>query len=153
MNAIQLLIRRKKIITKELSTKREFVAFRNQASFHQGIREVVRLSAGPHLRVGESVSVGWGLKICIPTKFSGDAATAGRGTKPQKHWLEVWDNGLTELQPYGKRLPSLPLFLPWYFLCSFLQGYFVRSMPPISKARLPKQQTWRSMPGTGEGAR
>lgn len=121
-----------------------------RASFHRGVR-VVRLSARPHLRVGGSISLGWGLKICIPNKFSGADATAGQGTKPKKHWLEVWGNGLGELQPYRKRLPSFLHLLP-YFLCSFLQRYFAFSMLPISKARLPKQQNMEVMPGTREGA-
>lgn len=37
-------------------------------------------TAGPHLRVSDSVHLGWGLGMGISNRFSGDADAAGLGT-------------------------------------------------------------------------
>lgn len=41
-------------------------------------------TAGPHLRVSDSAGPGWGRRICISNKFSGNADAAGLGLTVSK---------------------------------------------------------------------
>lgn len=39
--------------------------------------QVKRQIPGPNSRISDSGDLGWGLRMCIPNKFPGDAATGG----------------------------------------------------------------------------
>ena len=59
--------------------------------------QLKRLSMYPCLWVADSVGLGWGLRICIPDKFPGDAAAAGLEPHCENHCLRGMGRWLVTL--------------------------------------------------------
>ena len=49
--------------------------------------------AGPHGRGSDAAGVGWGLRVCISNKISGDADTAGLGSCFENHRVSAYNMG------------------------------------------------------------